>query len=69
MEVAWVDLVVVVVVLPLEEEDIEGEELEKEEVFGTIEAVKTVSDLFMPLSKKAPSTIWSTSLKIFSAVK
>jgi glycine cleavage system H protein len=27
-----------------------GEALEKEEVFGTIEAVKTVSDLFMPLS-------------------
>ena len=28
----------------------EGDELAKEEVFGTIEAVKTVSDLFMPLS-------------------
>ncbi|MEN8928767.1 MAG: glycine cleavage system protein GcvH [Flavobacteriales bacterium] len=28
----------------------EGETLEVEEVFGTIEAVKTVSDLFMPLS-------------------
>ena len=28
----------------------EGEELDKEEVFGTVEAVKTVSDLFMPLS-------------------
>ena len=28
----------------------EGEELEKEEVFGTVEAVKTVSDIFMPLS-------------------
>lgn len=28
----------------------EGETLEREEVFGTIEAVKTVSDLFMPLS-------------------
>ncbi|MCD7916156.1 MAG: glycine cleavage system protein GcvH [Tannerellaceae bacterium] len=27
----------------------EGENLEKEEVFGTIEAVKTVSDLFMPI--------------------
>lgn len=27
-----------------------GEELDKEEVFGTIEAVKTVSDLFMPIS-------------------
>lgn len=30
----------------------EGEILEAEEVFGTIEAVKTVSDLFMPLSGK-----------------
>lgn len=29
-----------------------GESLEKEEVFGTIEAVKTVSDLFMPASGK-----------------
>ena len=28
----------------------EGEELDKEEVFGTIEAVKTVSDMFMPIS-------------------
>ncbi len=28
----------------------EGEVLEAEEIFGTIEAVKTVSDLFMPLS-------------------
>jgi glycine cleavage system H protein len=28
----------------------EGEELDAEEVFGTIEAVKTVSDLFMPIS-------------------
>ena len=28
----------------------EGESLEKGEVFGTIEAVKTVSDLFMPIS-------------------
>jgi glycine cleavage system H protein len=27
-----------------------GETLEKEETFGTIEAVKTVSDLFMPMS-------------------
>jgi glycine cleavage system H protein len=26
------------------------ENLEREEVFGTVEAVKTVSDLFMPLS-------------------
>jgi len=28
----------------------EGETLDKEEVFGTIEAVKTVSDMFMPVS-------------------
>ena len=28
----------------------EGEDLAKEEVFGTVEAVKTVSDLFMPVS-------------------
>ncbi|RLD61997.1 MAG: glycine cleavage system protein GcvH [Bacteroidetes bacterium] len=28
----------------------EGEQLAKEEVFGTIEAVKTVSDLYMPVS-------------------
>ena len=27
-----------------------GEDLEKEEVFGSIEAVKTVSDLFMPIN-------------------
>ncbi len=27
-----------------------GTEVAKEEVFGTVEAVKTVSDLFMPLS-------------------
>ena len=26
------------------------EELDREEVFGTVEAVKTVSDLFMPIS-------------------
>ena len=29
-----------------------GEVTEKEEVFGTVEAVKTVSDLFMPISGK-----------------
>jgi len=28
----------------------EGEDLDRESVFGTIEAVKTVSDLYMPLS-------------------
>ena len=32
------------------EVDTEGEELDKDEVFGTVEAVKTVSDLFMPVS-------------------
>lgn len=30
----------------------EGEDLDAEEVFGTVEAVKTVSDLYMPLSGK-----------------
>lgn len=29
-----------------------GETLEKEETFGTVEAVKTVSDLFMPVGGK-----------------
>ena len=29
-----------------------GDTVEKEQVFGTIEAVKTVSDLFMPVSGK-----------------
>lgn len=28
----------------------EGEKLDKEEAFGTIEAVKTVSDVFMPIA-------------------
>ena len=28
----------------------EGEDLNAEEIFGTVEAVKTVSDLFMPVS-------------------
>ena len=32
------------------EVETEGEELDKEEAFGTIEAVKTVSDLFMPMA-------------------
>lgn len=30
----------------------EGETIEEGEVFGTVEAVKTVSDLFMPLTGK-----------------
>lgn len=34
------------------EVETEGEKLEKGDVFGTIEAVKTVSDLFMPISGK-----------------
>ncbi len=32
------------------EVETEGETLNKEEAFGTIEAVKTVSDVFMPIS-------------------
>jgi glycine cleavage system H protein len=32
------------------EVETEGDELAKEETFGTIEAVKTVSDMFMPVS-------------------
>jgi len=32
------------------EVETEGETLDKEETFGTIEAVKTVSDMFMPVS-------------------
>ncbi|MGB0389933.1 MAG: glycine cleavage system protein GcvH [Salibacteraceae bacterium] len=32
------------------EVDTEGDTLDREETFGTVEAVKTVSDLFMPLS-------------------
>jgi glycine cleavage system H protein len=32
------------------EVETEGDTLNQEEVFGTIEAVKTVSDLFMPVS-------------------
>lgn len=32
------------------EVETEGETLDKEETFGSVEAVKTVSDLFMPIS-------------------
>lgn len=32
------------------EVETEGDTLDKEETFGTIEAVKTVSDLFMPIT-------------------
>lgn len=34
------------------EVDTVGEEMEQNEVFGTVEAVKTTSDLFMPVSGK-----------------
>ena len=34
------------------EVDTVDEELNKDEVFGTVEAVKTVSDLFLPMSGK-----------------
>ena len=34
------------------EVETEGESLDAEETFGTVEAVKTVSDLFMPVSGK-----------------
>ncbi len=34
------------------EVETEGEELGKEEIFGTVEAVKTVSDLYLPLTGK-----------------
>ncbi|MDZ7777280.1 MAG: glycine cleavage system protein GcvH [Bacteroidales bacterium] len=34
------------------EVETEGEELEKGDTFGTIEAVKTVSDLYMPITGK-----------------
>ena len=32
------------------EVETEGDTIDKEEVFGSVEAVKTVSDLFMPIS-------------------
>jgi len=38
-----------------------GEELEREEVFGTIEAVKTVSDLFIPINGKV--TVFNEKLE------
>ena len=30
--------------------EVSGEQLDKEEIFGSVEAVKTVSDLFLPVS-------------------
>ena len=38
-----------------------GDTLAKEDVFGTVEAVKTVSDLFMPLSGEVLE--WNDSLE------
>ena len=32
------------------EVETEGEEVAQDDIFGTVEAVKTVSDLFMPIS-------------------
>lgn len=43
------------------EVETEGEELGKEEIFGTVEAVKTVSDLYLPLSGKI--TEFNTALE------
>ena len=37
-----------------------GENLNKNEVFGTVEAVKTVSDLFIPVSEK----FWSLIMRL-----
>lgn len=37
------------------EVETEGETLDAEEVFGTVEAVKTVSDLFLPVSGEITS--------------
>lgn len=37
------------------EVETEGETLDQDEVFGTVEAVKTVSDLFMPISGEVVS--------------
>lgn len=34
------------------EVETEGDDLDQDEIFGSIEAVKTVSDLYMPLSGK-----------------
>lgn len=43
------------------EVETEGETLDKEEVFGSVEAVKTVSDLFMPVSGEI--TAFNTDLE------
>ncbi len=43
------------------EVETEGEELSKSDIFGTVEAVKTVSDLFMPVRGKL--TEFNTNLE------
>ena len=43
------------------EVETEGETIDREEVFGSVEAVKTVSDLFMPLT--AEITTFNTELE------
>ena len=43
------------------EVETEGDTLDKDEVFGTVEAVKTVSDLFLPLSGEV--TDFNTALE------
>ena len=43
------------------EVETEGDSLAKEDIFGTVEAVKTVSDLFMPVSGEV--TEFNTALE------
>ena len=47
------------------EVDTLDETLDKEEVFGTVEAVKTVSDLFMPLCRKNTINSFFVSASIY----
>ena len=51
------------------EVETEGEVLEKEEVFGSVEAVKTVSDLFMPISGEIVSFNSEPILNLSSSTK
>jgi len=44
------DIAIVGITIVYVEVETTGETLEQEVVFGTVEAVKTVSDLFMPIS-------------------
>ena len=46
------------------EVDTVGESLVKEEVFGSVEAVKTVSDLFMPISGEIIESVSYTHLTL-----